>query len=242
MIEIENPLKSFKEFPGPILLLAGPGTGKTWQLEHRVKFLLEKIEASPSEITIITFTNEAARSMRERLLKEETGIPHDQIPENIQTMHSLANTIVGTNTGIVGLSEDYGVLTEKYPQTILLKDASSLCGIERENYLETYNCRIKGDCNKNPGDSKCKVCDKYVELLRKCNLLDYDDQLFLACEILRNYPEIQTYWQAQTKYLLVDEYQDINAIQCELIQLLSSGQEEGLFAVGDDDQSIYSFR
>ncbi len=88
---------------------------------------------------------------------------------------------------------------------------------------------------------KCNICSKYKSILRKCSCVDYDDQIFLACELLRD-SNLLSSWQSKTKYLLVDEYQDINQAQCELIQLLTKGQTEGLFVVGDDDQSIYSFR
>jgi len=88
----------------------------------------------------------------------------------------------------------------------------------------------------------CKICSVYKVLLRKCKSVDYDDQILLACEALKADADLLAEWQAKTHYLLVDEYQDINEAQCELIQLLSAGHPEGLFAVGDDDQSIYSFR
>jgi DNA helicase II / ATP-dependent DNA helicase PcrA len=242
VIEIEDPLKSFEEFPGPILLLAGPGTGKTYQLAKRVKFLIEDKKADPEEITIITFTNEAARNMRERLAQSDIGIPPEKIPETILTMHSLGNTIIGTRPEIFGLPAKYGVMTEDYQKTVLLKDAAVLAGFEREKWKLAGDCRLKGACNEDTGTETCQICIQYRLILRKCLCLDYDEQILLACSALINDPDLKNQWQAKTRYLLVDEYQDINQAQCDLIKLLTDGQEEGLFAVGDDDQSIYSFR
>ena len=101
MIKIKNPEKAFEEYPGPILLLAGPGTGKTYQLAERTKFLINIIKAKPTEIAIITFTNEAAKNMKARLVEVEksTGLPflsRDNLPHIISTMHSLGNRILLT--------------------------------------------------------------------------------------------------------------------------------------------------
>jgi len=242
MKEIEEPLDSYKEYPGPILLLAGPGTGKTFQLAMRIKFLLENLNASPEEITVITFTNEAARNMRERLSQDDIAVPKERHPEIISTMHSLGNSIIGTNPQKFGLGEEYNVLHDKDPRIVLLQDAANLAGFERSNWKQTDECRRNGNCQKDIKNSKCMVCVEYEKILRKCSLVDYDDQIFLACKALRDDIILIEKWKQKTKYLLVDEYQDINQAQCELIQLLTQDQESGLFAVGDDDQSIYSFR
>jgi len=239
MIEINDPLLSYKEFPGPILLLAGPGTGKTWQLENRIKFLIEELNAKADEIAVITFTNEAARSMRKRLAE---SFPKERHPEIISTMHSLGNTIIGSNPKIFGLNDDYAVLHETEPREILLQDAANIAGFEREKWKLADEHRVKGYSEIDETTDEGKICKEYINILRRCSLIDYDDQIFLACEALKNDETLRTKWKQQTKYLLVDEYQDINQAQCELIQLLTEGQAEGLFAVGDDDQSIYSFR
>lgn len=241
MIEIENPLEAYKEPGGPILLLAGPGTGKTYQLEKRIEYLINEVEANPNEITVITFTRETARNMRERLA-EKDNIPKENHPEIISTMHSLGNSIIATYPELCGLREKYNVLTEDALKQIFLKDACILSGYEIEKWEITKKCRINGDCNENPQSEKCQICSKYKEILLKSSLIDYDDQIFLACKILRENNEIKEEWQRKTKYLLVDEYQDINQAQYDLIRLLCERQEDGLFVVGDDEQSIYSFR
>ena len=242
MIEIENPLESYKEFPGPIILLAGPGTGKTYQIAKRVKFLIEEMKAKPGEISVITFTNDAARNMRENLYKEDISIPKEMYPEIISTMHRLGNMIIGSNPSRFGLKEEYRVLNEKRIRELLLRDAAILAGFNKKEWKTTEECRRKGYCGEDINEVKCIICASYKSILRKCSLIDYDDQIFLACELLRFDEEIRSNWKNKTRYLLVDEYQDINQAQCDLIQLLSENQTEGLFVVGDDDQSIYSFR
>jgi len=242
MIDIEDPVVSYREYPGPILLLAGPGTGKTWQLAMRVKYLVEKRGATPDEMAIITFTNEAARNMRERLAEGDIAIPKANVPSFICTMHSLGNTIIGARPWIFDLPEEYDVLHEDAPRVVLLQDAATVAGYERDSWRLADECRKKGSCAPDYETSSCKICREYKSLLRKCGCVDYDDQILLACEALKSDPDLLAEWQGKTRYLLVDEYQDINAAQCELLQLLSAGYPEGFFAVGDDDQSIYSFR
>ncbi len=231
-----------KVYPGPVLVLAGPGTGKTYQLANRIKFLVEKKEARPDEIAVITFTVEAARNMRERLTHEDINLPKEKHPEIISTMHSLGNKIIGTSPETFDLTENYGLLNQRAKQIVLLQDAANLAGFERDEYNLAANCRRLGDCSEDESEDKCKICKQYKMIIRKCALVDYDDQIMLACNLLKDNEELRTEWKRKTKYLLVDEYQDINQAQCELIQLLTEGQPEGLFVVGDDDQSIYSFR
>lgn len=242
MIEITEPLESYAVFPGPILLLAGPGTGKTYQLAKRVKYLVTERKASPEEITVITFTSAAARNMRERLLKADIDLSSEDTPDIIRTMHSVGNMIIGLDTTRFSLPSEYEVLTQPEQREVLIKDAATIAGFPRSKYKDTNECRRMGSCEKQEDSDKCRICEVYQSLLRKCGLVDYDDQIYLACEALRNSPEIAEQFKKKTRYLLVDEYQDINQAQCELIQLLSAGQTDGLFVVGDDDQSIYAFR
>lgn len=241
MIDIQDSALSFKEYPGPILVLAGPGTGKTWQLAMRVKYLVEQRAAKPDDMAVITFTTEAARNMREHLAKD-AAIPIARVPALICTMHSLGNMIIGSRPSVLGLRKEHTVLHEECPPIVLLQDAATLAGCGRDSWKWADECRKKGSCHPDRDADKCRICRKYKYLLRKCNSVDYDDQILMACKALRADADLLAEWQDKTHYLLVDEYQDINEAQCELIQLLSAGNPKGLFAVGDDDQSIYSFR
>ncbi|MEO0129702.1 MAG: ATP-dependent helicase [candidate division WOR-3 bacterium] len=235
----------FASKTGPILLLAGPGTGKTHQLALEIKYLIEKDPANRDKITVITFTDEAAKNMKNRLSDEEKSdvfLPPEMQPANISTMHSLGYRIIRENHSKVKLPEDIRVLTLPPLLSIMMIDAAQIVGIDKSIAKETEMCRRMGDYKKDSNNNKCKICAKYTELLRSCNAIDYDDQIIMANELLQHYPDILTKEQSRARYLLVDEYQDINAAQFRFINLLTKDQTDGLLVVGDDDQSIYSFR
>lgn len=242
---MKNPRSIFAVTKGPILLLAGPGTGKTHQLALEIKYLIETDSNNREKITVITFTEEAAKNMKNRLSDEEKGdvyLRPEMQPTNISTMHSLGYRIIRENHSKLGLPEDIKVLTFTPLLSTMLRDAARLAGIDSSEALETEKCRQKGDCNKDININKCKICEKYRVLLNRCSAIDYDDQIMMAIELLQNNPDILEKEQCKTRYLLIDEYQDINYAQFKLISLLTKNQTEGLFVVGDDDQSIYNFR
>jgi len=234
--------EAYKWENGPLLLLAGPGTGKTYQLAMRIKHLTGEISVSPEEITIITFTTEAAKGMRMKI-KEEGG--HEYVdpslrPKRIYTMHSLGYQIVLENSGKLGIKKDFIVVENDKDRKILMRDAAILLGYSEKDAYSAFEDRTTA--NNSLSEKSEKIIQKYEEILRSCNAIDYDDQISLACKILREDENIRKKHAVNSKYLLVDEYQDINQGQFELIELLSKDHREGLFVVGDDDQSIYSFR
>ena len=241
MIEIQDPLNAYSVFPGPILLLAGPGTGKTYQIEKRIFFLFSEMDAEPDEISVITFTTAAAMSMRTRLSNKSKEAGVDKCPSIINTMHSLGNSIIGEFPEYFGLPNDYSVLANQEFKNVLMKDAARIEGVETVICTAVENCRTKGNCKEDESDL-CNVCRAYRTILRSSGYVDYDDLIFLACRLLAERKDFATEFRKKTRFLLIDEYQDINEAQCEFIRLLSKGQEDGVFAVGDDDQSIYSFR
>jgi len=233
-----------EKIPGPILLLAGPGTGKTYRLAKRIKYLVEEENISPEKITVITFTASAARNMQERIsdaANPELYIPHEKQPKMICTMHSLGYRILREEPSEIGFTEDIRVVYSDTLRNILVGDAAQLAGFNRSDSKEAAKCRQFGDCN--PAEiKKCKICEQYRRILHCCSAIDYDDQILLAIKILKENPELLEKYHSYCTHLLVDEYQDINAGQFELIFLLSEGHRKGLFVVGDDDQSIYSWR
>ena len=121
MIEIQDPLNAYSVFPGPILLLAGPGTGKTYQIEKRIFFLFSEMDAEPDEISVITFTTAAAMSMRTRLSNKSKEAGVDKCPSIINTMHSLGNSIIGEFPEYFGLPNDYLVLANQEFKNVLMK-------------------------------------------------------------------------------------------------------------------------
>lgn len=236
--------KELHKIKGPALILAGPGTGKTQTLAMRIKYLAEELKISPDQITVITFTSAAASNMHDRISdtsRVETYVKHDLHPNKICTMHSLGQGIIKEKTSELGITENIGVVYSDDMRNIIAEDAAQLEGYARKDGKEAMNCRKIGRCAQTT-EKKCKICTKYQKILRSCSAIDHDDQILLACKTLKDYPDVLERFQAQCRHLLVDEYQDINAGQFELIQLLTKGQSEGLFVVGDDDQSIYSWR
>ncbi len=227
---------------GPFLLLAGPGTGKTYQLALRMKYLVMELGVPPEQVTMLTFTGAAAREMRERISNPDDNnlyIAPEYQPKSICTMHSRGYSIVNTKAATLGLSAPSVLSRSDVP--LLLGDAAQLVGQPRNEGESVEACRRIGRCEP-ASTPKCRTCSKYREIARACNAIDYDEQILLACELLESDAELLAECRAGCTHLLVDEYQDINAAQFRLIQLLSAESLEGLFAVGDDDQSIYSWR
>ncbi len=228
---------------GPLLVLAGPGTGKTYRLGKRIKYLVEEIGVSPEEVTVITFTAAAAKNMRDRISDEtrpELYVDPSYQPKSIRTMHSLGYRILQDEKARLSFDCDT-VVTSFSLQKILCEDSAQLIGMNRSQAKEAALCRQLGDCTPS-SETKCQICKQYQQILRSFSAIDYDDQILLACDVLKNNLDLLKKYQAQCRHLLVDEYQDINAAQFELIKLLSEKQRDGLFVVGDDDQSIYSWR
>ncbi|XOB46487.1 MAG: ATP-dependent helicase [Candidatus Nealsonbacteria bacterium] len=229
----------------PLLILAGPGSGKTYTIAYKLKYLVEVEKVDPDEISVITFTNEAAMNMRKKISSksdEEVYISQELQPSNICTMNKLGNRIIKDNCSkIAGLDRNFKVLSSTPLKNMIMEDCSQILGHNRQEAKDTILCRRQGECNKKK-DFKCELCSEYIKLLKKFNYIDYDEQILLACELLRKDKGILIKEQEKTKYLLVDEYQDINHAQWELIKLLSQGNTENLFVVGDNYQSIYGFR
>ncbi len=227
----------------PLLILAGPGMGKTHALAYKMKYLVKEKEVAKDEITVITFTNEAAINMRKKISMEgdETYIEPERQPSVIWTMHKLCHGILRIYYSKAGLSKGFKVLPSQKLKEILIKDCAQIVGAKRKDAAETITCRQISKCDET-FYLKCVICSKYQELMRGFNYIDHDDQILLTCELLRKNEGILRKIHQGTKYLLVDEYQDINYAQWELIKLLSKGNANNLFVVGDDYQSIYGFR
>jgi len=231
--------------PGPVLLLAGPGTGKTYQLARRIKWLVEDCQEPADHVTVLTFTDEATRNMRERLsdpLNHEVYVPAARQPARISTMHSLGYQVVREHCERLGFAEAPKLLP-RHLVTVVLGDAAQLLGLPRDRGTDVAaGCRRRGRCAPSDDRDECRVCDRYSSILRSQSVLDYDDQILLACQLFRDDEQVLSAYRQAAAHLLVDEYQDINAAQFELIRLLAGPDASGLYATGDDNQSIYSFR
>ncbi|MGB9839267.1 DNA helicase PcrA [Thermovenabulum sp.] len=236
---------------GPILVLAGAGSGKTRVITYRIIYLIEKMGVKPENILAITFTNKAANEMKERvqkLLKEKAeGL-------NVSTFHSACVKILKENVPLLGYKK-YFVIYDTDDQQSIIKQCLKELNLDEKKYplmacLEKISgYKEKLICETEVFDNARDIREKtfsniyllYQKKLRENNAFDFDDLIMKTVELFRKYPEVLDYYREKFKYILVDEYQDTNHAQYIFIKLLAE-KHRNLLVVGDDDQSIYSFR
>jgi len=241
-ITLNNYEEIVSNFKSPTLVLAGPGAGKTYLLADRIKRLLDN-GIDKSNITALTFGKDANQHMINKLTDPSGfNIPYSKLPP-ISTLHSLSLKIVKEKPHDINLLKtNLETQEDENVKRLMYRDAALILGYTEDDSKKALKCKQYGDCKKNSEEKKCKICEKYWEIMSKCNRIDFDDQILFACFILEENPTILKKYQSQARHLLVDEYQDINAAQFRLIELLSRESRNGLFVVGDDAQSIYGFR
>jgi DNA helicase-2/ATP-dependent DNA helicase PcrA len=236
---------------GPILVLAGAGSGKTRVLTHRVANLVINHSVWPSRIFAVTFTNKAAGEMRHRLFSL-LGARAEQIW--ISTFHSAGLRILRHNAQRLGYTKQFVVYDDQDTKGVLKQIIKEL-SINDERYpvdsfskaIDRYknNFILPAEAAKNTfsieSDQQAQVYDRYQKLLLRADAMDFGDLLVNAVRVLREFPEVLDYYRHALHYLLVDEFQDTNKVQYMFIRLLSEPRRN-LFVVGDDDQSIYGFR
>ncbi len=229
-----------------MLVLAGPGTGKTTVLALRILFLLESKIARKNEILAVTFTTKAAGEMRDRL--SEYGLPKSKHPW-IATLHSVAARILHEHADSVGLPHDF-LLTDNAESRLVLNDASAWVAsrlntkfrIVRASVPRLRHAFFDGSPVSQLRNRLIRLLYKrYHDLLRFYHASDFDALLIHALTILHKDSDTLEEYQARARFLLVDEYQDINGAQHQLLKLIA-GKRRRVFAVGDDDQSIYGWR
>lgn len=243
----QSQLAAIRHNTGPMMVLAGPGSGKTLVITRRVQELIEHYGVNPANILVITFTKATAEEMKERFFKL-TG--HKAPGVSFGTFHSVFFTILkyayGYNaSNIIREEQRYSFIKEiihnmsleapdeKEFSEEILSEISLVKG-ERLNLEHYYSVNCSEDNFK-------KIYQSYESKLAASNLIDFDDMLVLCLELLTQRPDILTLWQNKFQYILIDEFQDINKVQYDVIRLLA-GQLNNLFIVGDDDQAIYRFR
>lgn len=220
--------------PGPTLVLAGPGAGKTFCLIARAEHLIRELNVEPGRICAVTFTNKAAEEVAVRLRRRLGGRAEDI---GRGTLHSFCLDILRGHGHRLGLRPGFGVADETY-QTILLRRL----GVERRrrsSLLTLFGRRRLADYTLTDGDEA--LFQSYLELLRQRNLVDFDDIIALTADLLRRFPEIAESIRRDWDHLLVDEFQDLDATQYVILKRLAE-EHRNLFAVGDDEQSIFSWR
>ena len=237
---------------GPLLLLAGAGSGKTRVLTHRIAYLIEEMGVNPWNIMAITFTNKAAGEMRERV-DNIVGYGAESIW--VSTFHSTCVRILRRYIDRLGYDNNFTIYDTDDQKTIIkevckklqidtktLKERVLLSAISsaKDELISPiqYELNAMGDWNKK---KIAEVYKEYQETLRKNNAVDFDDLIVKTVELFKSCPDVLDNYQERFKYIMVDEYQDTNTAQFELIRLLAD-KYRNLCVVGDDDQSIYKFR
>lgn len=243
--------KAVLQTEGPLLILAGAGSGKTRVLTHRIAYLVGEKQVNPWNILAITFTNKAAGEMRQRV-DSLVGVGSDRVW--VSTFHSTCVRILRRHISSLGYDERFTIY-DADDQRTLMKNLLKELEIDTKQYKErmflskisTAKNELIGPenyllSNSGPGEALiAKVYQAYQKRLQECNALDFDDLIFMTVELFEGYPEILENYQERFRYIMVDEYQDTNTAQFRLISLLAK-KYRNLCVVGDDDQSIYKFR
>lgn len=237
---------------GPVLLLAGAGSGKTRVLTHRIAYLIDELGVNSWNIMAITFTNKAAGEMKERV-ENLVGVGSDSIW--VTTFHSTCVRILRRYADRIGYDNNFAIYDTDDQKTVMkevckrlqidtkqLKERTILGAISsaKDELISPpeYELNAAGDYRKQKIASAYR---EYQETLRKNNAMDFDDLIMKTVELFKTDQEVLASYQKRFKYIMVDEYQDTNTAQFELIRLLAAGTRN-LCVVGDDDQSIYKFR
>src|SRR5256886_10837501 len=239
------------ETEGPLLVIAGAGSGKTRVLTHRVAHLIGACGVRPNEILAITFTNKAANEMKERL-EDLLGPTARRLW--ILTFHAACGRILRREAPRLGYRTNFTIydqadqirLTkacleelERDPKRFVPRGIHAQISTAKNNLVgpEEYRSRVASFYDQTVADTY----ELYQRRLFASNAVDFDDMLFLTVQVLENFPEARERWQKAFRYVLVDEYQDTNHAQYRFLQLMAK-KHMNLFAVGDPDQSIYAFR
>lgn len=248
---------------GPLLIVAGAGAGKTKTLTHRIGYLIDVMGVPGSSILAITFTNKAAKEMRERVhallggrevrntfaWQESHGAPF------IGTFHSLGVYILREKGGVVGAAKNFSIL-DRDDALALVKAAMKELGVDPKQFEPGKMLSLISRVKSQHGSGKTfehishnqflvstlkRVAHAYEQKLKESQALDFDDLLVKTVELLEGHPEIRAFYRARWQYIHVDEYQDTNDVQYHLVRLLV-GEKKNICVVGDSDQNIYSWR
>lgn len=232
---------------GPCMVLAGPGSGKTLTIVSRMEYLIKHQGVKPEEILVITFTKAAAKEMKERFIKQTKGAHY---PVTVGTFHGIYYGILKwayhLNAGNIFSDEEKYQLLRQAASKIefdcedekeMLQGIAGEIGMLKNNRIEAGEYHAKS-C---PDEVFREIYEEYEKKRKELRKIDFDDMLVLCYDLFSTRPDILKMWQQKFRYILIDEFQDINQVQYDVIRMLAA-PENNLFIVGDDDQSIYQFR
>lgn len=239
--------KAVSHGEGPCLVLAGPGSGKTLAIVNRIKYLIEEYKVRPEEILVVTFTRFAAAEMKSRLC---ALMGKQTLPVTVGTFHGIYYGILKWayrmgQQNILSEEEKYQILRsaagkqkmEVFDEEDFIQDIAAEIGKIKNNRIDPDEF-VSEKCS---ADAFREIYREYERQRKKLRKIDFDDMLVLCCELFTSRPDVLAAWQKKFRYILIDEFQDINRIQYDVIRMLAL-PENNLFVVGDDDQAIYGFR
>ena len=243
----EAQTQAIQHTDGPCLVLAGPGSGKTLTIVNRVKYLIEKQKVRPEEILVVTFTRFAAAEMKSRLC---LVMGKRDLPVTVGTFHGIYYGILKwayrmNQENILSETEKYQILRgvinkermEIFDEEDFIQDIAAEIGKVKNNRIPLEEF-VSEKCS---ADAFRNIYRNYEQHRKELKKIDFDDMLVLCYELFRSRPDVLAQWQKKFRYVLIDEFQDINRIQYDVIRMLVQ-PENNLFVVGDDDQAIYGFR
>lgn len=246
-----------RQTTGPLLILAGAGSGKTKTLAHRIAYLMQHESVWPNEILAVTFTNKAARELRERVWKL-TEPTREEVPRSFMpwmgTFHGICVRLLRQDGHAIGIAPNYVIYDEDDRQSLIKSAMKELSVDAQQIKPRAVSSLISNAKNelKTPADFEAaatypqmrqiaKIYARYETLRKKAGALDFDDLLIEAVRLLRDNNDIRQKWRTAFKHILIDEYQDTNAAQYAIVKYLVN-ETENICVVGDDWQSIYSWR
>ena len=242
---------ALKYIDGPLLVLAGAGSGKTSVITQKIAYLVEQCDIPARNIAAVTFTNKAAREMKARVSKL---MPKDKARGlTVSTFHNLGLTIIRTEIKTLGFKPGFSILDQEDCRKLLkelmvrhselddklLDQVQSTISNWKNSLLEPGQATGASDSTGEQGIAM--LYERYQRALKAYNAVDFDDLIMTPVMLFRQHPDILSKWQRRIRYLLVDEYQDTNLAQYELVKTLVN-EKQALTVVGDDDQSIYAWR
>jgi ATP-dependent DNA helicase UvrD/PcrA len=247
--------RAVETIDGPLLIQAGAGSGKTKTLTHRIAYLIASNRASPFNILAVTFTNKAAREMRERVAKllGQTASDRSFMPY-MGTFHSICVRILRQDGEHIGIPRTF-VIFDESDRTAAVKQASKQLLIDDKSFPprvigglisaaknELVTPEDYAKYGRSPAqDTAAKVYPLYERILRNASALDFDDLINRTVQMLKGNKQIRLKWQTQFKFVMIDEYQDTNTAQYQLLKMLVN-EQCNIMAIGDDWQSVYGFR
>ena len=252
-LSLLNPfqLEAVKAPDGPSLIIAGPGTGKTLTLAFRIAYLISALETDPKKILAVTFTTKAAQEMKEKLIKI---LPYGSHPFpylallTVSTLHALGLSLLREHEEKIGLLPDFQIISESEQVELVKELLSQLMPQEPLNRVLKWVRRISEQKNGDtpqgltlPDGSLQALYSRYEKKLRELNMIDFDDLILKPLLLLQGFSEVKEVYQSRFKYILVDEYQDLNNLQYLFLKELC-GPKTSVWVIGDADQAIYAFR